>query len=97
MTATFEENEARRLDLVERELAIKERLLEREVLAIEADVTKRQTDWEKDLAYRVEHDAKLDAERAVHIAATDGFLRHHGEILDRVAAALERIADLKAL
>jgi NAD dependent epimerase/dehydratase family enzyme len=92
VTVNYEELEERRLDLVEREVAIKERLLEREVVAAETNASGYQKEREATAAHREKKDA-FDEERAAAWDAATAHLQEHSErtmvALERLAAAME--------
>lgn len=80
----YEELEARRLDLAEREIAYKEKLAG-------SDLDRLQKDSEVYRA-KVKANAETNAKR---IAAAIAQGREHGELLTRIAVALEQIAESK--
>jgi hypothetical protein len=74
----YEENEERRIDLLERELSLREKAFDREVDVRERELAAREATNFENKAYRVDVIANLN---------------RHESLLERMAAALERIAE----
>ena len=95
---TFEENESRRLDLAEREINLREREVEaklKESVAMTDAVLRDVENREKQMAAQEdarERDEEHRAEWRAHRDTVETFNTHHGAILDRIATALETMA-----
>jgi hypothetical protein len=99
METTFEEMEKRRLDQDERRLALLEREITIREEAFERDAAKYGQDVDSNIADREDKKAERAEDRDLwkaHRDAVEAANRHHGEILERIATALERMAEAGA-
>jgi len=92
MSQTFEDQETRRLDLAEREIAIREK-------ALEAEIQRLQRESDDRIADRAERRTQRETEHddwQIHRSIVEEGNRMHGELLNRIAIALEKMAEVGA-
>ncbi len=96
MNQMFEDLEARRLDLEAKRLELAERELVTREKALELEVTQYQLGIDDQIGDRAQRRAQREAEHAdwqAHREAVEASTRQHGELLDRIAKALEAISE----
>jgi len=99
METTFEEMEKRRLDQEERRLDLAEREIVNREKALEAEGSHYQKGIDSQIADRAERRAQRETEHSdwqTHRKIVEEGNREHGALLDRIATALERMAEAGA-